>query len=169
MGILQMLQRRKSRNAFQKYVSTETIARLLRETDSGIKPPEVKHFQFVVILADDTNPQELPSMISNVMSTLVQHRANITNITSSLFVALLGVPFPENNSAQARRELVDALLRENGNRIRVVHGECDGPFGMFGGGGRLSYGGLIPGFSAALKKLLHAEFGTAVEIAASST
>ncbi len=164
MGILRMVQRRKTRKVFDEYVSPETIARLLREKGSGTKPFQVKHFQFLVILADDTSPQEVPSMISSVTATLVQHRANISSVTSSLFVALLGVPFPENNSAAARRNLVDALLRENGDRIRIVHGECDGDFGTFGGTGRSTYGAVIPGFSDILKKLLGAKVGAPVEI-----
>jgi hypothetical protein len=117
-----------------------------------------------MILADDTNPDEVPPMISNVMATLIQHRANITSVMSSLFVALLGTPFPENNSAEARRNLVGVLLQEHGDRIKVVHGECDGTFGMFGGGGRSTYGAVIPGFSRALNKLLEIKLGTALEI-----
>jgi hypothetical protein len=148
----------------QPYVSPETIAKLLDETGSGISPPEIGHFQFVVALADDTNAQAVPALISNVVATLVQHQVNITSITSSLFVALLGVPFRDGNSIEARLELVDALLRENGNRIRIVHGQCDGPFGMFGGHGRWTYDALIPGFSDVLKKLLGTQLGAAVEI-----
>src|SRR5580692_1845367 len=110
----------------QEYISSEAIAKLLRETKPEIRAPEVKHFQFVLILADDTNPQEIPAIISAVMGTLVQHRANISNITPLFFVALLGVPFPDGNSAAVRQRLVDALLRENGDRIRIVHGERDG-------------------------------------------
>src|SRR5271157_4855031 len=107
----------------QEYVSPDVIAKLLRETKPEIRLPEVKHFQFITMLADDTNPQEIPEMIRMVLNTLSEHRANVSNITSSLFVALLGVPFPEGNSAEARRGLVDALLRGHGARIRIVHGE----------------------------------------------
>ena len=156
---IKMLPRRISRR-----LSPPVIAKLIRETDAEISPPEVKHFQFVVTLADDTNPQEVPTIISKVIATLVQHRANVSSVSSSLFVALLGVPFSEGNSAETRRELVDALLRENGDRIRIVHGECDGAFGMFGGPARWTYGAVIPGFSGALKKLLETKFGAAVEI-----
>jgi hypothetical protein len=48
----------------QRHVGRQEIANLLRETESGIKLPEVQHFQFVVMLADDTNPQEVPATIS---------------------------------------------------------------------------------------------------------
>jgi hypothetical protein len=148
----------------EEYVSPEVIAKMLGETKPEIRPLEVKHFQFVVILADDTYPQKAPAIISAVMGTLVRHRANISNVTPLLFVALLGVPFPEGNSVEARRGLVDALLRENGDRIRIVHGECDGAVGMFGGDGRWTYGALLPGLAGILKKLLETKFGTAIEI-----
>jgi hypothetical protein len=108
-----MLQRRRARKAFGKYLSSEVIEKLLRETGSEIMPPEMQHFQFVVALADDTNPQEVPAMTSKVVGTLIQHRATVSDISSSLIVALLRVPFPEGNSPEARRELVDALLRVN--------------------------------------------------------
>jgi hypothetical protein len=148
----------------QEYVSPEEIAKLLSENKREITPPEVKHFQFVVILADDTYPQKAPAIISAVMGTLVEQRATILGAMPLLFVALLGVSFPEGNSAEARRGLVDALLRENGDRIRIVHGECDAAFGMFGGHGRWTYGALLPGLSGILKKLLETKFGTAAEI-----
>ena len=56
-----------------EYVSPEAIAKLLSETKPEITPPEIKHFQFVVILADDTYPQKAPAIISAVMGTLLEH------------------------------------------------------------------------------------------------
>ena len=149
---------------FQEHLSPEVIEKLLRETKPEIRPPEVKHFQFVVILAEDTNPQEVPAMLDTVMRTLVQHRVCVSHITPTLLIGLLGVPFPEGNSPEARGELVGALLRESGERIRIVHGQCDAPVGTFGGHGRWTYGAMIPGFSRVLKKLLETKFGTAVEV-----
>ena|SRR5215471_12628932 len=78
MGILRIFQRRRNRKLWQAYLSPEEVAKLLRETKPEIKPPEVKHFQFVVILADDTNPQEVPAIISTVMGTFVHHHANVS-------------------------------------------------------------------------------------------
>ena len=164
MGILEMLQRRKIRSAFGNYVSPEVIEKLMRETGSGIASPEVKHFQYVVAMADDTNPDEAPAVIGKIVQLLVEHQATVTNIMSSLVIALLGVPFLAGNSAGARIELVEALLRENGDRIRIVHGECDGAVGNFGGPKRWSYGAMIPGFSAILQRLIETKFGVAVEI-----
>ena len=57
-----------------------------------------------------------------------------------------------------------ALLAENGDRIRIAHGQCSGGVGNFGTKGHWRYGAIIPGFTAILKKLLDAPFGSAVEI-----
>jgi hypothetical protein len=70
MGILRMLQRRRARKAFGKYLSPEVIEKVLRETCSEIRPPEVQQFQFVAALGDDTNPQDVPAMISKVTGGL---------------------------------------------------------------------------------------------------
>jgi hypothetical protein len=146
-----------------EHLSPELI-KLISEKRSEIRPPEVRHFQFVVAIADDTNPKEVPAMIGTIMQVFVEHDASVSHITSSVFVALLGAPFPEDNSVAARRGLVDALLRESGNRIRIVHGECDGAVGNFGGPKRWTYGAVIPGFSRILKQLVETKFGTAVEV-----
>jgi len=164
MGILQMLERRRIRKAFGNYLSPEVIEKLLHETGSEIKPPKMQHFQFVVAIADDTNAQEVPATVARILEIFVQRHANVSHVTSALFVGVLGVPFPEHNSPEARHKLVDSLLRQNAARVRLVHGECDGLVGLFGGPRRWTYGEVIPGFSAILKKLLETEPGTAVEI-----
>jgi hypothetical protein len=43
----------------QEHLSPELIAVLQRETGADITPPEVKHFQYVVAITDDTNPEEV--------------------------------------------------------------------------------------------------------------
>ena len=120
----------------EEHLSPGVIAKLLRGTEREVPPPEVKRFQFVVVLADDSNPEDVPRMIGALLDMLVQHHATASTVASSLFVGVLGVPFPEGNSAGARRELVAALIRDHGERMRIVHGECDGLFGTLGGGRR---------------------------------
>jgi hypothetical protein len=151
--------------AFQSSLGSEVLAKLVGGTQLRAKQQiEAKHFQFVVILVDETNLQEIPAIIGEVVGTLIGKRVTLSNITSSLLVGLLGVPFPEGDSPEARRELVDTLLQENGERIRIAHGQCDGAFGVLGAKGRWTYGEVIPGFSEVLKTLLETKFGTAVEV-----
>jgi hypothetical protein len=125
---------------------------------------EARHFQFAVILVDETNLEEIPAIIKRVVRTTLQHGALPSSITSSLLVGVLGVPSPRGNSPELRRGLVSALLRENGDRVRIAHGECDGSLGLLGAEGRFTYGEIIPGFSRILRVLLETKFGTAVEI-----
>ena len=123
MGILRMLQRRRVRTAFGKYLSPEVIEKLLRETKAEISLLEVKHFQFVLTLADDTNPQEVPATLSKITRTLIQHHSTVTDVTSSLVLALLAYPFrkatPRRHAGSlsarcfARTATESALLMEN--------------------------------------------------------
>jgi hypothetical protein len=126
MGILQRLGDRK---LVQGFVNSEVLARLQGETQLLVGKIEPRHFQFIVILVDESKPEEIPATISTVLRTLLKHDAMLSSITSSLLVGLLGVPFPKSDSPEARRGLVEALLRENGDRIRIAHGECDGAVG----------------------------------------
>jgi hypothetical protein len=158
------MKEREWKRSNSKSFSPELLAKLQSETQPQVPKMESKHLQFVVILVDEADPQEIPVIISRVIDTLLRQRAIVSDITCSLVVGLLGAPFPEGNSPEERRELVDALLQENGHRIRIVHGECDAPFGIFGGQKRCTYGALIPGFSRILKKLVETSSGTAVEI-----
>jgi hypothetical protein len=155
---------RRARKTFEPYLSPEVVKELLRTPKSEIKPPETKHFQFLVILVEGSNPQDVSATLTTLVGTLSQHQANVSGISPSFLIALLGVPFPEGNSPNERRQLVDALLQDSGDRIRVAHGQCDAPYGMFGSAPRFTYGALIPGFSGILKALVEMTSGTAVEI-----
>jgi len=156
MGIQEMLERRKVRKQLRNLADPQVVAEL--------QEPKTRHFQFLLILINETNPKGIPAVITRVVDTIIEHGAMLSDITSSLIVGLFGVPFPEGNSPEVRRGLVEALLRENGDRIRIAHGECDGAVGNFGSQKRCSYGALVPRFSEVLKTLLETKFGTAVEI-----
>jgi hypothetical protein len=152
-----------SRKKTFDFISPEMLAMFLSEPEQQIGAPDVKHFQFVVILLDDTKPEQVPRTANAVTATLVRYRATITSVSPTLFVALLGVPSPERNSPEARRELIRALLRENGKQIRIAHGECDNPVGLFGSHGRWTYGAVLPKFPTLLSNLLQTKPGAATE------
>ena len=80
MGIRQMLQRRKARKVFGEYVSPEVIKRTLREM-AQIKPLEQRHIQYVVALADETNPHEIPVTVGKIVETFVEHKATTSPVT----------------------------------------------------------------------------------------
>ena len=162
MKIFEFLQRRKVRKSFEPYLSPEVVRRLLNNPEHLL--PKVKHFQFVVVLLDEANPQEISALVGGVVRTLFEHQATVTTVSLSIVVGLMGVPFPGSDSPEVRRAVVEALLRENGERIRIAHGECDAAVGNFGGPMRFVYDAAIPGFLGILKNLLEAEPGSEVAV-----
>lgn len=94
MGLLRMFQRRKVRTAFGDYLSPEVIRRLLLQTDSQISALKVQHFQFVVVVFEEANPQEVSALMSGVVGTLLEYKATVTSLSPAFLVGLFGVPFP---------------------------------------------------------------------------
>ena len=157
-------ERKKLQEKFEGFVSPEVVALLERPLDPWKPQLEEKHFQFVLVGIDEEKSDEVPEIINRVVAGLAPHKAMLSSITSSFILALLGVPFPDTDSPEARTKLVAALLTENGNRIRIAHGQCDGIVGSLGPQGNQRYGGIIPSFALILGKLLGTEFGTAIEV-----
>jgi len=156
------MERRKVRTAFGDYLSPEVIRRLLTRPD--LIEPAVKHFQFVVILLDEPVTKLISPLMSGLARTLFNHKATISTISPSLVVSLFGVPFPDGNWPEARRAVVEALLKERDIRIRIAHGECEALVGNLGGPLRYAYDAAIPGFLGILKRLLDSEPGSAFEV-----
>src|SRR5262249_10682307 len=118
----------------------------------------------VVVLFDEPNLESISTLMGDVMRTLFEHKATVMGVSTVFLLGVLGVPFGDGNSPEARRAAVDALLRGNGSRIRIAHGECDSLVGTFGSGPRFVYDAVIPGFLEILKRLLDAEPGAAFEV-----
>lgn len=163
MGILRTLERVRTRRKFNKLVPPELIAKLEKSGEPR-NTIETKHFQFVVVNIEEKEPGETPATIGKIADSFSRHRVAPWGVESSLVIGYLGVPFPQDDSAEARMKLVTALLAENGDRIRIAHGQCSGKVGNFGADRSWRYGAIIPGFTVVLKKLLDIPFGSAIEI-----
>ena len=162
MGLLRLFQRRKARTEVGDCPSPEVIRRLLSKPK--LVGPKTQHFQFIVVLFDEPDMRQVSGLMDNVTRTLFEHKATVTSLSPCYLVGLLGAPFGEGNSPEVRRTVVEALLRENGSRIRIAHGECDALVGALGGRLRYCYDAAIPGFLGILKRLLDAETGSAFEV-----
>jgi hypothetical protein len=159
--------RRRTRRIFQNYLSPALIKQLEKSTREGgftPKPPEQRHFQFVVVNLEDKNIEQLPACSEKVVDTLLRHEAVVFNISASLVLGCFGVIFFSPDSAERRLAVVADLIKQNGAGIRVAHGECNGFVGHLGSAKRLSFEAMIPNFSEILKKLLDAQFGAASEV-----
>lgn len=165
MSIFEVIRRARLRREFSKHVPPELMS-VMMETARvrPTQPSQPRHFQYILVHVREADIDEIPKLISKVVDAFLCRSAIVTDITSSLVVGYLGLPNARYDSAKARSQLVAALLAENGDAVRVAHGECNGLAENFGSDRRWNYGAIIPNFSAVLKKLLDVEFGTAVEI-----
>lgn len=152
---------RKQIRSLNKLLSAAKAASKKNAQEPKLQP---RHFQFILTNVDDADPAQLPESIAKVATTILEQGVPLGSIECSLMVTILGVPFAEMDSEELRMKIVTTLLRQHGNLIRIAHGQCNAMAGLYGAEKRLTYGGIIPQFSATLKRLLDTEFGTAIEI-----
>jgi hypothetical protein len=158
-------ERRKIRKMFDKYVSREDIKRIERDERRYFKPErEYRHIQFVIVLIDESKPEEVSALLEKVVETCFRHWMILNQNFYSLVTAYLGPPLDKNNNPETRFAVVDEIVRECPGRVRMAHGECTGLIGNFGSEKRFAWGALIPNFLDILRKLLDAPMGTVLEI-----
>jgi hypothetical protein len=104
MGLLQIWQRYKMKRVFGKYLSPETVRKLLESPKSQTYTIKPQHFQFVVVHIDEARPDEIPQVIGKVFAAFTRHRATLQGVTSSLVVGYFGIPFPESDKPETRLE-----------------------------------------------------------------
>lgn len=156
----------KTRRALEKFISPNLASETLAGRHAGTLSlgPEIRHFQFVLVHVREDDPEETTRTIAGVVETICGCGAIVGHIACSVIDGYFGFPWPECDSIEARQKLVAALIADNGDRVRIAHGQCNGLVGNFGSKKRMDYGALIPNFSGALKTLLALEFGSAAEI-----
>ena len=157
-------ERRRVRKTFEKYVSPKVIRAMKKDPGAFIIGPQICHFQFVIVLLDDSQPDDVPEILSRVADAIFRHRSMISNISASIVVACLGVPFPDRDSLEERVKLVNTLVGENGALVRIAHGQCNGKVGNLGCEKRFVYEAVIPGFNGILSRLLNSQAGTVIEV-----
>lgn len=122
------------------------------------------HFQFVVAQINEVDLSEIQSLISDVTRVVSEHDATLIEIISSLVICGFGLPNPAGDSPQKRLQLVAALISKVGTNIRIIHGQCDGAYGLLGDRNCLRYTIIVPRLSGILKQLLETPFGLSVEV-----
>jgi len=157
------VERWRVRRSFAKYASPEVI-KAIATPHPLVKDPEHRHFQFVIVQIDESAVDDVSALLGKVIDACFRHGAIVSNVSVTLVISYMGPPFEQHDSLESRLALVDDLLRENPNRLRVVHGACNGLIGNFGVPQRSTWGALIPNFSGILRALLDAPQGTAIEI-----
>jgi hypothetical protein len=121
-----------------------------------------KHFQFIVIQVDGTEPETLSVAIDHICDVFTEN--NVTpDFGGGFAIGYLGARDPELDSPELRFKIVNSLLARLGDQIRIVHGECTGHFGVYGSSLQFTYGAISPRFSEIVDELTRMHDGTATE------
>jgi hypothetical protein len=163
--IREYFQRRRVRKTFERYVSPGVIRLIEKEPRKYFSAvPERKHFQFVIVLIDESKPDEVSDLQGKLVDICLRHWMVVDQVFFTLLTAHLGKPFEQHDNPENRMAVVNELVRECSGKIRIAHGECTGLIGNFGSQKRFAWGALIPNFLGILRNLLDTPAGTVIEI-----
>ena len=155
------IQKRKTRQAFEKLVSSEQVEKLLRE---GPESPQYQHgrIEFIIIFIHGEKPDDVSKCMSHVTNLARIHGAMIDHIVGALVTVVFGVPPALKPDPGARLRLVQSLRQDLAREIKIVHGAADGHYGIIAEN-PASYTFLVPQFDQVLGKLSQLEFGHVTE------
>jgi hypothetical protein len=162
MGLRDWLDRRRTRKSFGQYVSPAVIALIEQDPKNYLRQPQLQHFQWVLVNLCDRPNEEINHLSEKIIESCFRHQAVISGIAFSLVLAHFGSLMSEDK-VENRLALVSDLLAENGDLIRIAHGQCTSLVGNLGSDHRLSWEAVVPGFNAILKKLMDADFGAVID------
>ena len=145
----------------QEYLDVNFLKRALENEDS--MAPRKRDMELVLVRADAGAPDELPTLVGEIVSLGVAHDGSVEAIVSNLVVISFGA-FPESEPPDGRERLVASLRAKFGNRVAVVHGKRSCLFGPFGSELRRQIGSQIPDFMDIMRRLADMPSGEAQEV-----
>lgn len=149
--------------AFARYINEDVLERVLNGSqETGHL--ETKEIDFVVLLVDDTDPNECPSIIKEAVGIINKYEGMIDSILDSFIMVLFGAPIAQPESRLKGKELVQTLSKAIGQKVSIVHGHSEYLVGTVGNESRISYTALIPGFKEILSRLSGLPYGGVFEI-----
>lgn len=158
------LERRELKRMFGRYVSPELVEQMLNEPSETPVPDEVL-IEYVIVLLREADVAKLSEIIGGVVEIGIDHNATIGSIISTMITLQFGCPYEDYEQRRSRVELVDDLMEQMGDKIKIVHGMCiRGYCGLWGSKSKMSFGALVPGFDRALEALCATKYGEAKEL-----
>ena len=126
---------------------------------AGATAPTIQRIDFVAVLIDDQNLDELCKRVAAAVTALMEAGALVEGLTGSLLFATFGVIRAGDSTAKAeqRSKAVSAIHEQLGQSVRIVHGVADALVGDIGGGRgqfRWSHFGAVPRGCSEMLKLL---------------
>ena len=167
--IKELIQRWQIRKLFSPYVSKETIDKIAFEGLGKKKMQKLtkSRLEFVLVALRGDNAQRLSEQLGSITNLAVRHNGVVQSIISSLIVIVYGITDIPKETSATRFTLLEALTKQFGSEIKIVHGAETGYYGNIGGANLLSYGFIIPNFLEALGQLSTISFGEVKEIGTS--
>lgn len=163
--IAQVRERRRIRAAFEQYLAPEMAEMLAKHPERLGLHTEEKLVDFIVLQVADRSGAAMGASFERAFHLILDAGATIENVTQSIVIATFGaLPIEKPATSGARQALVQRLIAELGEGIRVVHGSATCLVGNHGPSQRFSFGSLIPNFTAILGGLLALEFGKAKDL-----
>jgi len=151
------------KKTFAKYIDEDVLERVLNGSQEAVQL-KTKKVDFVLILVDDTDSKECPSIIKEAVAIIDKCDGMVDSIVGPFIVVLFGAPVAQPESESKRKALVQAITKAIGEKISMVHGHSECLVGTVGNESRMSYTALIPGFKEILRRLAGLPYGGVFEI-----
>jgi hypothetical protein len=151
------------KKTFAKYINEDVLERVLNGSlEAGHLT--TKQIDFILVLVDDTNSKECPSIIRDAVAIIHKFDGMVNSIVGPFIVVLFGVPVAQPESESKRKGLVQVISKAIGEKVSIAHGHSECLVGTLGHESRMSYTALIPGFKDVLKRLSSLPYGGVLEI-----
>ena len=160
--IRKFIEKRKIKRVFEKLVNADP--ELLR-AEAALPRHCHGRIEFIVIFVRGEDPEDVSRRISKVSDIAIAHGAMHHGIIGALVIVAFGThPDPKLASKHPSRfSLVQSLQQGLVHDTKIVHGDADGHYGLFGFEQHVTYTFLVPKFDQVLGKLSQLEFGEAAE------
>src|SRR5262245_27962581 len=158
------LMRRSIRRAFGRYISPETIDKLVRGEDVPAPRVEKRVIPYLVFQVRDDRAEDVRLHLSQAIPIVRRYDVLLETVMHSTVALSM---FRIGTGAEmfqfvpgSQEQLANELLAVLGANIRIVYGSTGGLWGSVGVADHLNFGAVIPKFSAVLASLRQLEFGS---------
>lgn len=161
VNIKPYLMKKRIENTFSKYVSKDTIRKLINNEidDNTLKEKEI---EFIYIKINTTSLTEIAKLTEDIVNQAVEQNGTVFDMISSYITIYLNF----NDSFEFipdRLQIVNHLIKQFQNNISIIHGKRIALVGVYGGRYRMTNGIIIPDYFAIMNELIDLPNGKSKE------
>jgi hypothetical protein len=143
-----------------KFVSADVAKDIISGTPSQEVEMRDCLILFILVQVNDSDLNEVGDLITSVSDILIQKRFTIVSVTSSLLLATYGFPLKELNPLkEGCEQVVKELTNDHPKKLKVLHGNVQGKYGLYGHPKGKTFGPILPKFDSILKQLVELSYG----------